>query len=189
MVAQHGTATDFGSCVCGLESGRQTLCWDIKPYAYDIVWKARCAHLSTSHHIKPVPLWEGFMWWRVLRWAHLAVPNDAVCIFSYEYPSETATINWEVKRFGETARWADLTIRLVVSTGESHRLVCENMGDTVARCCFCFGVGVCDTFYMNISMKYFINTALYLFVLCIVINKKMYDPNLRKLCYCNCALW
>ena len=37
-------------------------------YAYDIVGKARWAHLITSHHIKPEPLG----WWRVLRSAHLA---------------------------------------------------------------------------------------------------------------------
>ena len=56
--------------------------------------------------------------WRVLRSAHPAVPNDAVCIFSCEYLSETAKSNWAVKRIylsiGESARWADLTIRLVV---------------------------------------------------------------------------
>ena len=46
----------------------------------------------------PSLLGEGLMWWRVLRSAHLAVPNDAVRIFSYKNLSETA----------------DLTIRLVV---------------------------------------------------------------------------
>ena len=40
--------------------------------------------------------------------------NDAVCIFSYEYLSETAKSNCAVKRIGESARWDDLTIRLVV---------------------------------------------------------------------------
>ena len=45
---------------------------------------------------------------------HLAVPYDAVCIFSYEYLSETAKSNCAVKRIGESARWADLTIRFVV---------------------------------------------------------------------------
>ena len=50
----------------------------------------------------------------MLRSAHLAVPNNVVCIFSYEYLSETAKLNRTVKRIGESARWADLTIRLVV---------------------------------------------------------------------------
>ena len=77
-------------------------------------WKARWAYLSTSHHIKPGPLGEGLMWWLVLRSAHLVVPNDAVCIFWYEYLSETAKSNWAVKRIRQSARWADLTIRLVV---------------------------------------------------------------------------
>ena len=36
--------------------------------------------------------------------------NDAVCIFSYEYLSETAKSNCAVKRLGESARWANLTI-------------------------------------------------------------------------------
>ena len=40
--------------------------------------------------------------------------NDAVCFFSYEYLSETAKSNCAVKRMEESARWADLTIRLVV---------------------------------------------------------------------------
>ena len=30
------------------------------------------------------------------------------CIFSYEYLFEAAKSNWAVKRFGESARWADL---------------------------------------------------------------------------------
>ena len=40
--------------------------------------------------------------------------NDAVCIFSYEYLSETEKPNCAEKRIGESARWDDLTIRLVV---------------------------------------------------------------------------
>ena len=40
--------------------------------------------------------------------------NDAVCIFSYEYLSETVKSNCSVNCIGESARWADLTIRLVV---------------------------------------------------------------------------
>ena len=40
--------------------------------------------------------------------------NDAVCIFSYEYLSDTVKSNCAVKFIGESARWADLTIRLVV---------------------------------------------------------------------------
>ena len=41
--------------------------------------------------------------------------NDAVCIISYEYLSETVKSNCAVKRrLWECARWADLTIRLVV---------------------------------------------------------------------------
>ena len=42
------------------------------------------------------------------------LPNDAVCIFSYEYLSETVKSNYAVKRIGESVRWAGLTIRLVV---------------------------------------------------------------------------
>ena len=41
--------------------------------------------------------------------------NDAVCIFSYEYISETAKSNWSVKSIGDGARWADLTIRITNS--------------------------------------------------------------------------
>ena len=33
-----------------------------------------------------------------------AYGNDAVCIFSYEYLFEAAKSNYEVKRFGESAR-------------------------------------------------------------------------------------
>ena len=54
-------------------------------YAYNVVGRARWAHLRTSHHIKPEPLGEDLMWCQVLRSAHLAVHNNAVCIFSYEY--------------------------------------------------------------------------------------------------------
>ena len=46
-----------------------------------------------------------------------AVPNNALCIFSYKYLSETVKSNWSVKcmqGMGESARWADLTIRLIV---------------------------------------------------------------------------
>ena len=44
--------------------------------------------------------------------------NDAVCrtIFSYEYLFEAAISNRAVKRLGESVRWADLTIRLIVKT-------------------------------------------------------------------------
>ena len=72
--------------------------WDY--YAYGIIEKSRWADLSTSPHIKPEPLGEGLMLWQVLGSAHLAIPNDAVCIFSYEYLSETAKSNWTVKRIG-----------------------------------------------------------------------------------------
>ena len=40
--------------------------------------------------------------------------KDAVCIFSYEYLSETVRSSYAVKCMGESARWADLTIRLLV---------------------------------------------------------------------------
>ena len=40
--------------------------------------------------------------------------KDAVCIFSYEYLSETEKSSCAVKRIEESARWADLIIRLVV---------------------------------------------------------------------------
>ena len=36
--------------------------------------------------------------------------NNKLCIFSYEYISETAKSNCAVNRIGESARWADLTI-------------------------------------------------------------------------------
>ena len=42
--------------------------------------------------------------------------NDAVCIFSYEYLSETAKSTWAVKRRAESAIWDDLTIRPIVKT-------------------------------------------------------------------------
>ena len=42
--------------------------------------------------------------------------NDAVCIFSYEYLSETVKSNCAEKRIGESARLADLAIRLVVKS-------------------------------------------------------------------------
>ena len=50
----------------------------------------------------------------MLRSAHLDVPSDIICIFSYEYPSETAKSNRAVKVIGESVRCADLTIRLIV---------------------------------------------------------------------------
>ena len=40
--------------------------------------------------------------------------STARCIFSYKYLSQTAKSYWAVERFGESARWADPTIRLVV---------------------------------------------------------------------------
>ena len=97
-------------------------------YANGIVVKASWAHLSISHHFKPEPLGEDLVWWR----AHLAVPNDAVCIFSYEYLFKAAKSNWAVKRFGESARWTDFTILLLVKANScmsainssiSHRLI------------------------------------------------------------------
>ena len=48
--------------------------------------------------------------------------NDAVCIFSYEYLSETAKSNCEVKRIGESARWASLTITCR-SENQQHALL------------------------------------------------------------------
>ena len=50
--------------------------------------------------------------------------NDAVCIFSYEYLSETTKSNCAMKRFGQSARWADLTIHFVVKANSmSKRIV------------------------------------------------------------------
>ena len=77
---------------------------------------------GTSWHLLLVRVdmgtsWHGYeLTWGELTWVRvdchtLAVPNDAVCIFSYEYLSET---NWAVKRIGESVRCADLTIRLAV---------------------------------------------------------------------------
>ena len=73
-------------------------------------WLGRRHISSTGHHIKPSPKGSGLMWWRVLRSAHLAVPDDVVCIFSYDYLSETAKWNWAVNHMpGESARLAALT--------------------------------------------------------------------------------
>ena len=55
---------------------------------------------------------ECLMWWRVLRSAHVAVSNEAICIFSYEYLIEAAKSNRAVKRFGECEMGR--SIRLVV---------------------------------------------------------------------------
>ena len=79
--------------------------------------RTRLLYMHTASLGKP----DGFilaqftlMWWRVLRSVYLAVPTDALCIFSYKYLSETVKSNWSVKRMGQSARWADLTIRLIV---------------------------------------------------------------------------
>ena len=53
--------------------------------------KARWAHLSTSHHIKPEPLGELRL--DIVTSAEISPSrrtSDAVCIFSYEFLSETA---------------------------------------------------------------------------------------------------
>ena len=52
------------------------------------------------------PWGDGLIWWLVLRSAHLAIVRIS---------SETANSNWAVKRIGESASWADLTILLVYS--------------------------------------------------------------------------
>ena len=53
--------------------------------------------------------------------------NDAVCIFSYEYLSEMAKSNCAVKRIGESARWADLTMRLIVKANSMSARI-KNLG-------------------------------------------------------------
>ena len=55
---------------------------------------ARWAHLSTSHQIKPSPKGSGLKWWFVLRWTHLSLPNDAVCI--YYCWSSTYQLSWYI---------------------------------------------------------------------------------------------
>ena len=51
--------------------------------------------------------------------------NDAFSLLSYEYISETSKSNCAVKRFGESAKWPDLTIRLVVKANSmSTRTQC-----------------------------------------------------------------
>ena len=62
------------------------------------------AQVTTPSHIIPSPSLV----------AHLAVSNDAVCILSYEYLFKAAKSDCAVKRIGESVRWADRTIRLVV---------------------------------------------------------------------------
>ena len=46
--------------------------------------------------------------------------NDAIYSFSYKNLSETATSNSAVKRIGESARWADLPIPLVVKANSMN---------------------------------------------------------------------
>ena len=55
------------------------------------------------------------MWRRVLRSAHLAIPTMPYA-FSRVILSETVKSNCAEKRIGESARWADLAIRLVVKS-------------------------------------------------------------------------
>ena len=54
----------------------------------------------------------------MLRSAHIR-NNDIVYIFSYEYLSETAKSHYAVKLIGESARWVDLTIRLIVKANSA----------------------------------------------------------------------
>ena len=56
------------------------------------------SEMGWSQHKSPSPKDSCLMWWLVLRSAHLAVPSDVGCIFSYEYLSETAKSNLAVKR-------------------------------------------------------------------------------------------
>ena len=88
-------------------------------YAHSTAGKARWAHLSTSYHV--VTSAEIRPSHRTIKFLNsVIVPNDAVCstnINLYEYVglSETAKSNWAVKRIHrESAKWADLTICLVV---------------------------------------------------------------------------
>ena len=64
------------------------------------------AYSSLGRRDELEPLGDGLMWWLVLRSAHLAIVRIS---------SETANSNWAVKRIGESASWADLTILLVYS--------------------------------------------------------------------------
>ena len=72
--------------------------------------------------------------------AHIAVPDDAVYIFSYEYLSETATSNLAVKCIDESARWADLTIRLVVKANSISAIIAlfvHTWGMSLVNCFIC----------------------------------------------------
>ena len=103
-------------------------------YSYIIVGKARWAHRSTRHHIKHEPLGECLMKWRVLRSAHLAIPNDAVCIFWYKYTwNGKIKLNSEAYRrecamswFHDTSRCAKKVDTDMVSyNSENHCTECD----------------------------------------------------------------
>ena len=113
LASLHSPMTSHGYCAVV----------DAIIHAYGMVGKARGLYLSTSHHIKPETLGECLMWWRVLRSAHLAVPNDAVCIFSFNtyLNRQNQTEQWSVL---ESERWANLTIRLVVKTNSMCTEIC-----------------------------------------------------------------
>ena len=70
-----------------------------------------------------------------------------ICIFSYEYRFETAKPSLTVKRIGENARWADLTIRLSVVKANSmsaRKKYYSAVQNTVIACrCFIVFVTTC----------------------------------------------
>ena len=70
---------------------------------WSFFWKLGLYYMYTASLGRRDGKGSGFMWWRVLRQAHLAVPT--VCIFSYEYLSETAKSKCAMKLIiGECAR-------------------------------------------------------------------------------------
>ena len=104
-------------------------------YAYCIVWKARCFPndaVCLSQHKSPHQPQVFRRGLYVVTSAEISLSRrtkDAVCIFSYEYLSEAAKSNSAVKRIHgirESARWADLTIRLIVKANSmsARRMVC-----------------------------------------------------------------
>ena len=72
---------------------------------------------------------RGLMGWRVLRSAYFAVPNYAVCIFSYEYLLKAEKSNWAVKRFG--GRECEMGWSRHMSHSESQQREFENAGYSI----------------------------------------------------------
>ena len=106
------------SAHCQLPHGYNTIIL----YAYDIVGKARWAHLSTCHHIKPEPLGKGLMWWQLsAKISPSCRTKDAVSIYSYEYLSEITLCSEAYRRRCEMG-WSHYTCR-----SESQKHECEKL--------------------------------------------------------------